>query len=592
MSDNAAETPDSATSVLNQIVEKVSDLYTLPAVALRVVQLTGEPKIDCRKLKECIENDPALTCKILKFVNSSVYGLSRTIGDLQEALAILGTNTLKLLVLGFSLPSNLLTGIDKAMLGRYWRMSLTKGVAARELSRNLWKRGGDEAFIGGMLRHVGMLALIQELGKTYTTFLSRVWAEKDDLQCLEVASMGFDHTILSARLLDSWCLPTNLIRAVGVTADPERLAKKDCEDSQLIKTLHMADLVVDLLTNECEESLQELHRVANLYLDGDLNGLDETLDAIEEQVDLLAELLDLELSDATRYAEVLDRARLRLNEMATSAAIDELPETAVDSPSGQETSPRFELPKELTEATIVAGATSDGATSDGATSDGASEFQPDELDDSADTSWQDSSSTSIPDKAAQPVSQQPLQQPETNPLYDPVGEGVRTVCEEPFSGAMDPGLIGRMETSIARSRQHRQCISMAIIEIDGFDDKLVYLSPDQTCQLADTLGMVVRKLFTPEYEVVRVCDSRIAVIMEAADSEHASDLLRQLIQGMKRWSEVRAQKRQETLTISVGLASTGVPPRNFTSDILIERAERCLSAAQHFGGNTIKSIVF
>jgi GGDEF domain-containing protein len=369
---------------------------------------------------------------------------------------------------------------------------------------------------------------------------------------------------------------------VGVTADAERLARKNNADSQLIKTLHMSALIVDLLTNECEESLQELHRVLGLYRDGDLSRLDETLDAIEEQVDQLAELLDLELNDATRYAEVLDRARVRLNEMATSAAISESHATAATPTSDPDALPRIELPEQLTEATIILDETPERTKDSSMDAILATDIPL----------WRESSSSSESDVASPAAGHRTGNLSDASSLYDPVGEGVRTVCEAPTSGTSDPGLLGQMETAIARSRQHRQCISMAIIEIDGFDDKLMYLSPDQICQLADTLGMVVKKLFTPEYDVVRICDSRIAVIMASADSEHSSDLLQQLIQGMKRWSEARAQKRQETLTISVGLASTGVPPRNFTADILIERAERCLSAAQHFGGNTIKSIVF
>ena len=70
---------------------------------MKVLELTDDPRLDTRTLKECIENDPALTGKLLRVVNSSLFGLSREVSDLNQALALLGTKPLKLLVLGFSL---------------------------------------------------------------------------------------------------------------------------------------------------------------------------------------------------------------------------------------------------------------------------------------------------------------------------------------------------------------------------------------------------------------------------------------------------------------------------------------------------------
>lgn len=579
MSATPADTSPAPNSVLNQIVERVSDLYTLPAVALQVVQLTGEPKIDCRKLKECIENDPALTCKILKFVNSPIYGLRRQIADLQEALAIVGTNSLRLLVLGFSLPSNLLTGIEKTMLGHYWRFALTKGVAARELSRSLLKDQGDEAFIGGMLQNVGMLALIQELGTTYTTFLKRVWDEKDDLQRLEIASMGFDHTILSARLLDSWSLPSHLVKAVGVATQPSRVSKRDSADARLIKALHMSELTVKLFTSESEHALASLYEACKSYCPERVQKLEPTLESIEGQVNQLAELLDLELSDSTRYAEVLERARIRLNELAETSAIQE-----------QSTDADTSVEPNATDEDHSEAATDEPPriNIDAALDNRASHAEPQ-------SSEAQAVSTSDSQWGSEMLATEPVslaQNAETTICEAPSSEPASPASTPELANILDDDLTLHLNASIARCRQQRQCIGLALLEIDGFDEKLVYLSPNQSSQLAHALNMVTQKMFSEENDVVRVCESRLGVILEDLDSEHASELLRRLIEGIRRWSKQRAENRQESLTISIGFASTGVPPKNFDCEILIERAERCLSAAQHFGGNTLKSIVF
>ena len=106
-------------ATLDRLAAHAEQLYSLPAVAMEVLQLTGNPQVDTRALKECIENDPALTGKILRVVNSSLFALSREISDLNQALALLGTKPLKLLVLGFSLPGGLYAGIEARTLARY-----------------------------------------------------------------------------------------------------------------------------------------------------------------------------------------------------------------------------------------------------------------------------------------------------------------------------------------------------------------------------------------------------------------------------------------------------------------------------------------
>ena len=51
-----------------------------------------------------------------------------------------------MLVLGFSLPKELFAGLEAEVLTSYWRQTLTKAVAARELCEQCWHLPGDEAF--------------------------------------------------------------------------------------------------------------------------------------------------------------------------------------------------------------------------------------------------------------------------------------------------------------------------------------------------------------------------------------------------------------------------------------------------------------
>ena len=80
-----------------------STLPTLPSVGLQVLQLTRNPNVNAEQLAKVIETDPALSAKVLKTVNSSLYSLKDPCTTIRRALGYLGLAAVKSLVLGFSL---------------------------------------------------------------------------------------------------------------------------------------------------------------------------------------------------------------------------------------------------------------------------------------------------------------------------------------------------------------------------------------------------------------------------------------------------------------------------------------------------------
>src|SRR5579863_1023353 len=92
--------------LLNQI-RKCDGLPTLPSIAVQVVELVRDPRSEIPQLARLISKDPALASKILRTANSSIYCLPRKVSKLTRALSLLGLQTVRVLVLGFSLVRNL-----------------------------------------------------------------------------------------------------------------------------------------------------------------------------------------------------------------------------------------------------------------------------------------------------------------------------------------------------------------------------------------------------------------------------------------------------------------------------------------------------
>jgi len=154
-----------------QIEERIgqcTNLPSLPAVAVQVLELTQKPDVDIAEIARTIARDPALSSKILRTVNSSFYGRGQHVSTISHALVILGLQSVKTLVLGFSLLTTL--SKDKPTGFRhldYWKRSTYAASAARVLSQKLKMPQQEEAFLAALLQDIGMLVLDRVLGDEY-----------------------------------------------------------------------------------------------------------------------------------------------------------------------------------------------------------------------------------------------------------------------------------------------------------------------------------------------------------------------------------------------------------------------------------------
>ena len=93
---------------LHPVLEKIANtehLPSLPAVAVRVLELIRQENVAVTEIAETIAQDPVLSAKILKVVNSPLFGMANNVSSLPQAMVVLGLRTLKVMVLSFSIVS-------------------------------------------------------------------------------------------------------------------------------------------------------------------------------------------------------------------------------------------------------------------------------------------------------------------------------------------------------------------------------------------------------------------------------------------------------------------------------------------------------
>jgi HD-like signal output (HDOD) protein/GGDEF domain-containing protein len=542
---------------LDHLVSRAGQLYSLPAVALEVLELTQRSLVDLRALKDCIENDPALTSKVLRVVNSALFGLSGEVTDLNHALTLLGIKPLKLLVLGFSLSDAMFSKLTGRWIGRYWRHTLTKAVATRELSESVWRIPADEPFLIALLQDLGLLVMLQELGEPFAALLERVWAADGDLMEIERATLGFDHRELTSRMLAAWGLPQQLV--AGVLADRDDAADFSTglpAHQALPHVLRMAELLADLLAEGRPRALQALLALETMFPMSreQVLGL---VDRTHAKVDALAEVFSLELPDSTDHRHLLHRAHDQLARVAEAAAIELLSSRRRLQGGGAEVEEALlGDAQELTAALRQA------------------------VERAARSANEEQTAPTPVRRAHGPA----------KTLPSPVSK--RAVAVEAIDSSIDddPQLYASLAAAVAACRQSRASLSLALVELDGFARLEREFGALRAETVIEAVAARVSHFDAPAKMVFRVRKTRFALVLPGWERQQASEFHHQCMASLVDVLVESPDGQLGPASVSIGLASVAQPAKNFEPRSLLESATRCLAAAQRSGGGTMKSI--
>lgn len=308
---------------INQLLlERVLDspqLPSLPAIALEIISLVQEDEADVDKIAETISLDPALSSKMLKTVNSSFYGLPKTVASVHQAVIVLGLNSVKTLALGFSLVNNLTDaggeGFDHMA---FWRRSLFCATAAKQLCERLHIVQAEEVFIASLLQDVGMMALAQVLGEEYVEVVKQSGEDHRKLSQAERDKLGGDHTDIGAALAESWGLPPLLVESIRLHERPD-----DAPENliSLIRAVCAGALAAELIENpDDSERVGEFHRLMNEWFALDQSDAESLLKAVFKHASETQRLFELPTGELGAAEDILSRANRALESISMDCA--------------------------------------------------------------------------------------------------------------------------------------------------------------------------------------------------------------------------------------------------------------------------------
>ncbi len=314
---------------LEALLESGVNLPTLPGAAARIVQLANDPGANVQTLARLLAMDPALTTKVLRYVNSPAYAKTREIESLKQAVVIMGLDATISLALSFSLLPSLQKqeggGLDYPL---FWRRSLLAATAARSFGRGLPGRPGEELFLAALMQDIGMLVL-DRLPERHYADIGAGLRDHRRLQERERAKLGQDHATIGASLLRKWGLPERIAVAVEHSHSPE--APVADEYLAFARCVAVSGAVADIFINDdTVAAYASAATLASVSLQMDAAHFGDLVQELSEQMPELEAMFKVGMECDEGLTALLDQAREALvtRHMATMRVVDELQGTA------------------------------------------------------------------------------------------------------------------------------------------------------------------------------------------------------------------------------------------------------------------------
>lgn len=189
-------------------------LASYSPVLQEIIDVIESPFSSAVHVAEVVARDSALSARLLKLVNSPIYGFPRTIKSIEQAVSIVGSNDLMALVVQVSSIAYF-RGISNEILdmGSFWESSISCALFARLLAFRRFRGDDSHFFVGGMLMNLGRLVMVQRMPEAFSIALYMASRGASLLES-EKAVFGYCSSDVTLSLFDRWFLPPDLARSI------------------------------------------------------------------------------------------------------------------------------------------------------------------------------------------------------------------------------------------------------------------------------------------------------------------------------------------------------------------------------------------
>ncbi len=225
-----------------ELVQSCSNIFTLPEIYIRVRDVVDDPDSTMDDLANALKIDPAISARVLKIVNSPLYGFPKQVDTVTRAVNLLGMQAIRDLVTATTIGRSFSGMTVQIMdLSAFWRKSVLCALMAGKIAKACGIRDSERFFIEGLLRDIGHLVLYQTIPERAQSALIEAGNLGSSLAEVEQSNFGCDFTEVGAELIHSWGMPPQIEQAIRYQLSPKEAGEHILHASMV----HLAGVVAD-----------------------------------------------------------------------------------------------------------------------------------------------------------------------------------------------------------------------------------------------------------------------------------------------------------------------------------------------------------
>ncbi|HXJ12068.1 MAG TPA: response regulator [Candidatus Limnocylindrales bacterium] len=215
--------------MLTSLVGALRDLPSLPRVFSELQVALAQPNVSTDLITRIVEQDIALSAKLLQLVNSAFFGLARDITSVKTAVNCLGVSVLHDLVLTLevfrSFTPNEFVSVES--IEEFHRHAqLTARIAAGIAQKTQMP---PALVLAAWMHDVGKLVIAERTPAHFSRALLQAHQEGKSLYEIEERLTQISHAEVGAYLLSLWGLPFPVVEAVAHHHHPRRVPVKQAD---------------------------------------------------------------------------------------------------------------------------------------------------------------------------------------------------------------------------------------------------------------------------------------------------------------------------------------------------------------------------
>lgn len=218
----------------------LEDLPPFPPVATRLLEVLSHDNTHITGVGRIIAAEPVFAGRVLQMANSPLFALQTQVKTISHAIVLLGLDRVKAITVTRALGDFVGPVLNDKALRACWQNSLACALLSEKLARAC-KMDNDFAYVAGLLRDIGRLALLVKYPDSYTNVLAVAGEQGFDLIATERELFDIDHCQAGAWVMGKMPFPQELREVVAKHHDPPS------SPFRMVHLVRIAGLLADTL---------------------------------------------------------------------------------------------------------------------------------------------------------------------------------------------------------------------------------------------------------------------------------------------------------------------------------------------------------